>query len=125
MTTSSSRDAANRFAIRLTMGLLLGISLTALALSAGNGAVPHDDPTITRAVKERLEASPAVSGTSVTVTTADGVVTLTGSVGDRSEKRSSTELARHSGAVRVINRLEIERRESRPTEGATTPAGGG
>jgi osmotically-inducible protein OsmY len=64
------------------------------------------DAAITTAVKAKLLADPNVSGLKIDVDTADGIVTLTGTVNSAAEREIAVRLARSTdGVKRVESRL--------------------
>ena len=66
------------------------------------------DPDVTRRVEMALDSDPYVYVEHVAVTTADGVVTLHGLVGDEWDlRRAIHDSSRVAGVKRVVDELEI------------------
>jgi hyperosmotically inducible protein len=95
----------------------LGRTAAALALAFLTAACAETDTGITTAVNARLAADDEVSTYNIDVETADGVVTLTGTVDDPRARERALELARNTDGVRdVVDRLTVS--------SGTTPTGG-
>lgn len=93
----------------MTARLLLVACLASCALPACRGASAHsinagamEDATITARVKTALLNDPQISATKIDVTTADGVVTLTGTVRSEAEAARAIDLARQVGGVKDV-----------------------
>ena len=68
------------------------------------------DTEITTAVKTKFLADKKIGGTSISVETTDGVVTLTGQVSSAAERSHAATVARHThGVKRVVDKLTIEK----------------
>jgi hyperosmotically inducible protein len=83
---------------------------TAQAVSDAAGKVTEvvDDTAITTAVKTKLLADSATSGTKIHVDTKDGVVTLTGTVKSNDEKEKAVQITRDTkGVQRVEDQLRV------------------
>jgi hyperosmotically inducible protein len=66
------------------------------------------DTDITAKVKYALHENDATSGSDIHVTTANGVVTLTGQVAKRREAREAIKVSKQTEGVRqVVNQLEV------------------
>lgn len=66
------------------------------------------DRVITEDINSELFWSPFVDADEVTVSVDDGVVTLTGTVDSWGERSAASENAIEGGAVKVINKLEVD-----------------
>ncbi|HEY8461432.1 MAG TPA: BON domain-containing protein [Blastocatellia bacterium] len=90
--------------------------LAALVISvAGCESRTATDAAVTTAVKNRLATDPATSGARINVDTANGVVTLSGSVSTAAEKAEAERIARNTqGVTQVVNNINVE-------PGAATP----
>lgn len=76
-----------------------------------------DDERIQREVVDALDADPGVAMHSVWVAVEDGIVTLTGVVGSRSERKAAEDASMRVGAVRgVVNELLVHSPEERISE---------
>jgi hyperosmotically inducible protein len=85
----------------------LTVSPPAVATSGVTEALT--DTGITTAVKTKLLADPASSGLAIHVDTANGIVTLTGTVSTAAEKARAEDLAKNtSGVNSVVNSLTVE-----------------
>jgi hyperosmotically inducible protein len=76
-----------------------------MAKSADNQTVPDKaaDTWITTKVKSEFATSKAVKATDVTVTTADGVVTLGGTVASEKEKTHAVAIAKKVKGVKSVD----------------------
>jgi hyperosmotically inducible protein len=85
----------------------LTVSPPAVATSGVTEALT--DTGITTAVKTKLLADPASSSLAIHVDTANGIVTLTGTVSTAAEKARAEDLAKDtSGVNSVVNSLTVE-----------------
>lgn len=106
--SEADREEAERLA-RNTEGVRdvinnLEIQATDTAREANNAA---QDAIVTGAVKAKLLADPELAGLAVDVDTADGVVSLTGTLATEQLCEKAEEVARNtSGVVDVINNLK-------------------
>lgn|SRR5512141_1866539 len=96
---------------RLALAALLATS-GAAATTACSTTVPARvqvaDAEITAKVKTKLTADPEVAAHNIDVDTNEGVVTLSGRVANREQKREAEKLARDTeGVLRVINNLKV------------------
>jgi hyperosmotically inducible protein len=94
---------------RTIRGVLAG--LVCLLVIGGVGACKSgpEDSTLTASVKTKLAADARTSATGVDVTTKDGVVTLTGSVGSAAEKAQAETIAKGvEGVKSVTNNLTVQ-----------------
>jgi osmotically-inducible protein OsmY len=66
------------------------------------------DRDLAESVHDELWWSPFVDADDVTVTVDDGVVTLTGTVDTWTEREAAEENALEGGALRVVNRLDVD-----------------
>lgn len=88
----------------LAAAALLG--LAGCASPGGNSYV--DDAMVTARVKKAIYNEPGLKVTDVSVTTEDGVVSLSGMVKSRAERNKATEVARKvEGVKRVKNELKV------------------
>ena len=86
-------------------GLLLGIAGCRTTESAGTQI---DDSWITTKIKTQFAAAPEISSFNISVTTQEGVVTLTGRVKDAASKSEAIKLARQTrGVRRVIDDIKV------------------
>jgi hyperosmotically inducible protein len=92
--------------------LLVGILTLALAGCAGAGQKTGtyvDDSWITTKVKSDLLAAKNISSTHISVTTTQGVVTLTGTAATTQESNKAAEIARGVAGVKdVKNDIHIQ-----------------
>jgi hyperosmotically inducible protein len=102
----------------MTSRLLLAAVLASLVLPACAGGGPSiratpasgansgmDDTTITSRVKTVLLNDPQVAATKIDVSTAGGVVTLSGSVKSKADETRAIELARQVTGVRDVKSM--------------------
>lgn len=93
-------------AMLATAGLTFGLGLAMPAVAAG-GAAPAEatasDSQITAQVKQQLAGVEGLKGVNVGVKTADGVVTLTGTVKDRYAKSAATTAVLSVEGVKVLD----------------------
>lgn len=94
---------------RILLSVLFGLCLAGCGASstggfrpAGAPAGPVDDATITARVKAVLLNDAQVMGTSIDVATADGIVTMSGTVRSPTEAARAIELARGVTGVRDV-----------------------
>jgi hyperosmotically inducible protein len=67
------------------------------------------DAAVTTAVKNKIAADPTTSAARINVDTANGVVTLSGSVPTVAEKAEAERIARNSqGVTQVVNNITVE-----------------
>jgi hyperosmotically inducible protein len=67
------------------------------------------DAAVTTAVKNKLASDPTTSATRINVDTANGVVTLSGSVPTVAEKSEAERVARNTqGVTQVVNNITVE-----------------
>lgn len=96
---------------RRILPMLMLAALLAPALAACGGAAIRetiDDATISTRVKTALLNAPNVSATHIDVETAQGVVTLSGTVKSADEEQQAIQTARKINGVRdVKSRLQI------------------
>ncbi len=92
--------------------VLVGILILALAGCAGAGEKTGtyvDDSWITTKVKSDLLAAKDVSSTHISVTTTNGVVTLTGTAATTQESNKAAEIARDVAGVKdVKNDIRVQ-----------------
>lgn len=81
-------------------GFLLAV--TTACRSTETMGTQVDDSWITTKVKSQLAAAPEVSSFDISVTTQEGVVTLTGRVKTMDAKREAVKLARHTRGVKEV-----------------------
>src|SRR5215475_10383759 len=82
------------------------------------------DATVTTAVKNKLAAEPTTSAARINVDTANGTVTLSGSVPTAAEKSEAERIARNTqGVTQVVNNITVEGGGA-PGLAATPGAGG-
>jgi hyperosmotically inducible protein len=80
----------------------------AAAATAGRVGDAAADATVTSAVKTKLLADPDVAGLKIDVDTANGVVTLTGTVKTAAEKAEALRIARETDGVKsVVDRITV------------------
>jgi hyperosmotically inducible protein len=90
--------------------LLMVICVASLAWSGCAGGsirpattgAPIDDPTITAAVRTMLLNDTQINATKIDVSTAGGVVTISGTVRSKAEEARAIELARQVGGVKDV-----------------------
>jgi osmotically-inducible protein OsmY len=81
------------------------------------------DATVTTAVKNKLAADPTTSATKISVDTANGVVTLSGSVPTAAEKAEAERIARNTqGVTQVVNNISVEQAGEGGAGGALSDA---
>lgn len=71
------------------------------------GRVTERDRALLEEVLLQLSTNPALKGKEIRATIANGVVTLTGTVGTPAERKHASEEAFEAGAVEVVNRIEV------------------
>lgn len=87
-------------------------SLTEAASYAGRGPKDYrrSDERIREEVSDRLTDDPRVDASEISVQVQDGLVTLTGTVTDRDQKRRAEDVAEAVGGVKDVNNsLRVER----------------
>jgi len=95
----------HRFALVVAVALL---GLAGCATSGGGNSF-FDDAAITARVKKAIYNEPSLKVMSVSVTTEDGVVDLTGTVKTKAERTKATMVAtKVEGVKRVKNELKVE-----------------
>ena len=93
--------------------LLVSVSAACLIVGVGCG---QTDPGVTTAVKSKLAADDTVKAYQINVDTADGVVTLSGTVETHAAKNQAVTLARQTDGVRdVVDQIAVN-----PEAAATT-----
>ena len=93
--------------------LLTPMLAASLIIAVGCG---QTDPGVTTAVKSKLAADDTVKAYQINVDTADGVVTLSGTVETQAEKNQAMSLARQTNGVRdVVDQIAVN-----PEAAATT-----
>ena len=68
----------------------------------------EEDREISREIDDQLWWSPYVDADEVTVTVADGIATLTGTVDSFAERRAAAQNAFQGGATWVVNKLDVD-----------------
>ena len=95
----------HRFALVVAVALL---GLAGCATSGGGNSF-FDDAAITARVKKAIYNEPSLKVMSVSVTTEDGVVDLTGTVKTKAERTKASMVAgKVEGVKRVKNELKVE-----------------
>ncbi|HEY2988715.1 MAG TPA: BON domain-containing protein [Candidatus Binatia bacterium] len=98
----------------LALALLLSLVGAQAAMTADKSEKVQqyvDDATITTAVKTKLAADKIKTLVRVSVDTAGGVVTLSGTVESADQKKHAEEVARGvEGVSQVVNNLQIVKR---------------
>jgi osmotically-inducible protein OsmY len=85
--------------------LLMSASAACLIVAVGCG---QTDPGVTTAVKSKMAADDTVKAYQINVDTADGVVTLSGTVETQAAKNQAVSLARETNGVRdVVDRIKV------------------
>ena len=74
-----------------------------LGCAARTQVVQRDDTSITNDVRERLAADPQTKGLDLTVGTAEGVVSVGGSVATDTQRNSIERIARETSGVRSVD----------------------
>ena len=98
---------------KYTRSLAILFSVVAIGL-AGCASKPgqnnfFDDAMVTTRVKKAIFDEPALKVTDVSVTTENGVVSLSGSVKTRSERAKAADVARRVEGVKLVkNELKIQ-----------------
>ena len=104
----------------LLMSAVLGATLGCSKLqpsSAANSDGSGGDPQITSAIQGKLYADPAIQSKRISVDTANGVVTLAGTVATEAERtQASAEAAQIPGVKTVVNNITVT-----PAQVAATP----
>lgn len=99
-------------AVFLATATIAPVLTTGCGASATNRAATSaalDDATISTRVKTALLNAPGISPTKVDVATAQGVVTLSGSVKSKQEEQTAVDTARRVNGVRdVKSTLQIQ-----------------
>jgi hyperosmotically inducible periplasmic protein len=84
------------------------ILFAALSCRTPAGRAPGqvvDDSAITTEVKAKFLADGVLKGLAISVSTFEGIVTLTGAVKDQGQKNKATEVAKMVKGVKKINNL--------------------
>ena len=90
---------------------VLGVSACGggMNIHPATAAAATDDASISARVKARLLNDTEVRATGIDVTTANGVVTMTGQVGSKAAEARAVELAHQvSGVKDVVSKLEVK-----------------
>ncbi len=102
--------------ISSVLGVTLGCSQLQHGSAANNDAA-SGDPQITSAIQAKLYADPAIQSKQILVQTANGVVTLAGTVTTEAERtQASAEAAAIPGVKTVVNNMTVA-----PVQAAATP----
>jgi osmotically-inducible protein OsmY len=87
---------------------VIAIGLAGCASKPGQNNF-FDDAMVTTRVKKAIFDEPALKVTDVSVTTENGVVSLSGSVKNRSERAKAADVARRVEGVKLVkNELKIQ-----------------
>jgi osmotically-inducible protein OsmY len=79
------------------------------AAAATTGGIDHPDPWVTAKIQAKYFVDDDVKGRNINVNTNEGVVTLSGSVGDEAEHRLAVAIARNTDGVReVTDQLKVD-----------------
>jgi len=98
-----------RSALRFVSVIALLVTLFAGCESPRTGQPELDDAALSTAVKTKLAAEKVQTLTSVDVDTAQGIVSLSGTVESEAVKQRAAELARQVEGVReVVNNLQVK-----------------
>ena len=94
-------------AVRITVSLLALVALVGLSACRSTQPVgtQWDDNVITTKVKSKLIADPQVKAFDISVTTNEGIVTLTGRVKEQLQRTEAEKLARDTAGVKGVNNL--------------------
>ena len=92
------------------------------AAAAQEVAVKQNDRSLDEAVEHQMRADRSLRKRDISVSVADGVVTLSGTVQTNAERRRAGRLAKVSGVTRVENQLVVGRSET-GTKGTLATAG--
>jgi len=94
-------------AIRITISLLALVVLVGLHACRSTQPVgtQWDDNVITSKVKTKLAADPQVNPFNISVTTNEGIVTLTGRVKEDQERTEAEKLARDTDGVKGVQNM--------------------
>ena len=94
-------------AIRITVSLLALVVLVGLNACRSTQPVgtQWDDNVITSKVKAKLAADPQVNPFNISVTTNEGIVTLTGRVKENQQRTEAEKLARDTDGVKGVQNL--------------------
>jgi hyperosmotically inducible periplasmic protein len=95
----------------VVLAALLGAAVPACAPHhvSPQGTAAYDDTTITTRVKTALLNDPQVSALKIDVTTAQGVVTLSGTARNRGEEQKAIQLAKGVQGVKdVKSALQVQ-----------------
>jgi uncharacterized protein YjbJ (UPF0337 family) len=94
-------------ATRITVSLLALVALVGLSACGSTQPVgtQWDDNVITTKVKSKLIADPQVKAFDISVTTNEGIVTLTGRVKEQLQRTEAEKLARDTAGVKGVTNL--------------------
>jgi hyperosmotically inducible periplasmic protein len=94
---------------------------------SSNETVPGkvDDTWITTKVKSKLAAAKGVKASDISVSTSDGVVTLTGTATSAKEKTHAEHLAKQTKGVKSVDASGLTVGVANTSSGSTTPSSGG
>ena len=94
-------------AVRITVSLLALVALVGLSACGSTQPVgtQWDDNVITTKVKSKLIADPQVKAFDISVTTNEGIVTLTGRVKEQLQRTEAEKLARDTAGVKGVTNL--------------------
>jgi osmotically-inducible protein OsmY len=94
-------------AVRATLGLLVLVALVAVSACRSTQPVSTqvDDNVITSKVKAKLVADPQVNPFDVSVTTNEGIVTLSGRVKEPHQRAEAEKLAWDTEGVKGVNNM--------------------
>jgi hyperosmotically inducible periplasmic protein len=100
---------------------------TSGSTSSSNETVPGkvDDTWITTKVKSKLAAAKGVKASDISVSTTDGVVTLTGTATSTKEKTHATRLAKGVKGVKSVDASGLTVSTSNTSSGSTPSSSGG
>ena len=90
---------------RKVVSIVLAASISLLTACASSGrAISNsvDDASITAQVKTKLLNDPQVNATKIDISTANGVVTMSGTVRSQPEQERAIQLARQVSGVRDV-----------------------
>ncbi len=109
--TDGVRDVVDAMTIKSPVSATTGTADTMRDKASETGQV-LGDAGITTAVKTKLLADPDVSGSKIDVDTAEGIVTLKGTVNSAVERKRAMEIARDTTGVKSVkDQLKIERKK--------------
>ncbi len=109
------------FMMGILMSALLGVTLACSQIQHTNAATT-DDPQITSTIQAKLYANPAVLTKSISVETANGVVTLAGTASTDTERTAAAaEAANVPGVKTVINNITVTPSQTAAAEPVSPP----